>query len=145
MDKITYNEQVRMKSILDEHFTPMLREEWKSSISVYEIGCRPKDGMLSEIIVWLRSFDIASHLKGLMVPSDPMMVLDPTNRTTSTVPGIADSLRHEGETIMVRLLKQVDSKTEGKVDLLVELFQVFGDEGEAEDAFEKVKSVTAVN
>ena len=145
MDKITDNEQVRMKSILDEHLTPMLKEEWKSSISIYEIGCRPKDGLLSEIIVWVRSFDIVQHLKGLMVPSDPMMVLDPVNRTASTVPGESDSIRHGDETVMVRLLKQVDSKTEGNVDLLVELFQVFGDKDEAEDALEKVKSITSAD
>jgi hypothetical protein len=142
MNPLSHNEQERMKALLDDHFAPMLRDEWQNSLSIYEIGCKPKDGKLREVIIWVRSADILSHVQGLLVPAVPMMILDPVDRGEEDEHGPDESCRHRGDTVMVRLLKQVESESEGTVDLMVELFQVFGDESDAEDVYEKAKAIT---
>lgn len=142
MDQQISEGQKRMRGLLDDHFLPMLRDEWKNSMSIYEVGCRPKDGKFAEVIVWIRSTDLVPHITGLMAPSDPMMVLDSTERTVPGKDEDSDSCRQKEDTVMVRLLKEVTSDTEGQVQLMVELFQVFENNADAREAYERAKKVT---
>lgn len=119
--------QKRVQGILKTHFEPLMKEEWKSSISIYDIGARGQN-CIDEVVVWLRSYSLQEHIWGLMNPSAEMMVLDPVNRA-----GVGDgSPRLRGDTVIARLLKPVDTETDGTVDLLIEIFQVFPDEDQAE-------------
>ncbi len=117
----------RIKQILQEHFEPLMKEEWKNNISIYDIGARGQN-CIDEVIVWLRSICLQDHLSGLMLPSPAMMMIDPVDRA-----GAGDGTpRLRGDTVIARLLKPVDTATDGSVDLLLEIFQVFPDEDQAE-------------
>ncbi len=125
--------QDRIRDILDSHFQPLLRDEWKENFSIYEIGARGQN-LLDEVIVWARSTAIEDHVSGLMVPNSPMMIMDPIDRA-----GAGDGRpRLRGTTVLVRLLKPVDTEADGSVDLLVELFQVFPDCDLAETSYDSL-------
>lgn len=132
--------QERIKQILDNHFEPLLKDEWKNNFSIYDIGARGQN-MLDEIIVWARSSSLEDHVSGLMLPSAAMMILDPIDRA-----GTGDGRpRLRDDTVLVRLLKPVDTETDDSVDLLVELFQVFPDSSEAETCYDSLIAYTSRN
>jgi hypothetical protein len=130
-----------MKNLLDEHFQPMLDESWLETLSIYEIGCRPHEGVLREIIVWMRSVDIVAHIKGLLIPAAPEMIADPVDRSD----GGGEACRLKGDTVFVRLLKRVETEAEGKSDLMIELFQVFATEAEAEQTYQDCLRATQLD
>lgn len=133
---MTANDQERIKTLLDEHFVPLLNEEWRNDLSVYEIGCKPTDGKMNQVIVWMRSSNLPKHVKGLMETDGPMMTLDTDTRGVDDKDGPDTSCKLREDTVIVRLLKKITSKTEGPTDLMVELFQVYKDETDAKEAFE---------
>lgn len=129
--------QQRVQGILNTHFEPLMKEEWKSSISIYDIGARGQN-CIDEVVVWLRSAAIQDHVSSLMLPSAEMMVLDPVDRA-----GAGDGKpRLRGDTVIIRLLKPVDTEADGPVDLLLEIFQVFEDEDLAESCHSMLLSST---
>lgn len=131
--------EVRMKRILCDHFESMLRDEWKESFSIFEIGARGEDG-IDEVVVWVRTSKILDHTAGLMVPNKPMMIVDPIDRA-----GTDGQPRRKEDTVLVRLFKPIKTSDDGEVDLMVELFQVFGDLDEAEETFSRLTKVATVN
>lgn len=124
--------QARMKQILDDHFQPMLKDEWKDSFSIFEIGARGEDG-IDEVVVWARTANIIDHTSGLMVPNEPMMLIDPIERG-----GGNGDPRLRSDTVLIRLFKPIETEVDGEVDLMVELFQIFGDEDDAEATYDNL-------
>lgn len=130
--------QERIKKILNDHFEPLMKEEWKGNISIYDIGARGQN-CLDEVIVWARSSCLEAHVSGLMTPGANMMIIDPVDRAAS-----GDGRpRLRGDTVLCRLLKPVDTSSDGSVDLLVEIFQVFPDEDQAETCYDGLVSSTS--
>jgi len=130
-------DQDRVKSFLNDHFHPLMREEWSNSASIWEIGVLPEGKKFKDVIVWLRSYDIMTHYGGLT--SDTDMVIDTVERGESP----DQPLRVLGDgVVMVRLVKQVETTTDGTVNLLVELFQVCGAEETAQEVYEKLAELS---
>lgn len=128
----------RIRTILDNHFQPLLKEEWKGNFSIYDIGARGQN-CLDEVIVWARSSSLEDHVSSLMLPSADMMILDPVDRA-----GGGDGRpRLRDDTVLVRLLKPVDTEADGSVDLLIELFQVFPDSDNAETCYDSLTASTS--
>lgn len=130
--------QDRIRQILDEHFHPLLKDEWKSNLSIYDIGARGQN-CLDEVVVWMRSSSLEDHVSGLMLPSPALMVMDPVDRASAGDgrPRLRDS------TVLVRLLKPVDTESDGSVDLLIEMFQVFPDSDQAESCYDSLVASTS--
>lgn len=131
--------QERLKAILDEHLIPFIPELWSDSFSLYEIGAIPDGDRIKEIIVWVRSTDMVAHVMGLMVPNSAMMVVDTVHR--EKLCGEEGWPRLGGETVLVRLFKQPDTESEGKIDLMVEIFQVHQDTDAAEETFDHLNKL----
>ena len=122
---------------MNTHFEPMLAEEWKGNFSIYDIGARGQN-MLDDVIVWVRSYNLQDHTSQLMIPNQAMMVIDPVDRA-----GAGDGRpRLRGDTVIVRLLRPVDTEADGSVDLLIEMFQVFESSDLAESCFDSMLTLT---
>lgn len=131
--------QVRLKGILDEHFTPIIPPEWSATFSIYEIGAIPRqNGTFETVVVWVRSEDIETHIKGLMNAEDKMLV-DTKERerlgNEKGYPRIGDC------TVMVRLAKDLKTDADGPVELLVELFHVYKEESEAQEGKSSIEAL----
>jgi hypothetical protein len=130
--------QERIKKILNDHFEPLVKAEWKEGFSIYDIGARGQN-VLDEVIVWVRSYHLQDHTSSLLAPGLDMMIIDPIDRA-----GTGDGgPRLKGNTVIVRLLKPINTEIDGPVDLLIELFQVFVDEDLAESCFDSMLSSTS--
>ena len=124
--------QVQLRHLLDTHLAPLLKDEWKGALSLFEAGAQPSsssDG-LDVVVVWMRSSDIVQHARSML----DSLVVDPVERIPGT--GTGDP-RYNDNTVMVRLYKRADS-----TDLLIHLFQIFGenDQDEAQRVLEEITS-----
>jgi hypothetical protein len=134
---VSHELEKRIGDILDNHLEPILKDEWKQNLSIYDIGARGQN-LLDEVIVWVRSFCLSDHVSSLMNPSTDMLIIDPVDRI-----GVGDGQpRLRDDTVLVRLFKPIDTEHDGSVDLLIELFQVFPDPDTAETCYNSLLSST---
>lgn len=142
MDENTPDYGVKLKKFLDDHFDPMIPPEWKDEFSLYEIGALPrKDGSLDTVIVWVRSTFIAKHSDYLL--NSQSMSIDKEKR--ERLDNKDGSLRMRGDTLLVRLLKQITEGESEPTTLLVEIFQVFQSEDDAKAVHSSITPSTMPN
>lgn len=121
----------RVKSLLDQHLAPLIPEEWKSHLSIYEAGAVPdENGEVRLVIAWLRSFDLETHCAGL---AKHLKVDRAIRNGSDGSPRVLDS------TVIVRFKKELDFGGEKPIEFLVEIFSVCEDESMAESIVEKIQ------
>lgn len=128
------NLQKDIKTLLDSYFQPLLKEEWKSQLSIFEAGAIPdENGKIRTIIIWVRSTDIVTHVRELL--EQDHVCIDTVQRECIE-PGHP---RQKDETLMVRLRNPIYGQD--LQEILVEVFQVFSDEDESIHKLSELESI----
>lgn len=136
--------QDRIKKILDEHFSPIIKDTWQQSLSIYDIGAVPDHRekgktILQAVIVWVRSMDLLSHIPAILKIEDSKIYLDQEARNGEEA---RTPVRIKGATVMVRMVKKITTEEDGNIDLLIDVFQVFDTEDNAKACYEVLDKVT---
>ena len=117
-------QQEAITGFLDTNLLPLLDESWKTTLSIFEIGCLPDGDDIGRVIAWMHSTDLYQHVSGL--------------RNSFT------TLQHKvnGDTVISTFEKNVEVPLKNAITLVVELFQVCPTDDAANSLFETIKSIT---
>lgn len=123
--------QTQVREILDEQLAPLLNSIPETGFTLFDSVGRMENGHLSEVVVWVRSFDILNHAEAIA----KRLPIDPVVREGA---GVNGEPRQNEDTVLIRFVKELDSN----VELLIEFFQVYGDEEEAKEALESLNAIS---